>query len=212
DSQVLKNYGTNFAMAVATGGLGGKAKKVGKVIDKSDELAQAGATAWRKVVGETTEKATREAAEAGGGGKGRGFEVVERSGHGPVAPQAAKSEGRRGRGGRGGGPEHAKVQKDITDVVHGRQEVRVYKDGRDTEYRIVDNLEDSGRIHQVGDMRSRGGYHPSARERGAIEDLRKVVGDGVDIIYHDKRGVGPSLINPDKYLDWKPAPKRHRRF
>ncbi|MDZ4183565.1 MAG: hypothetical protein U1D97_01135, partial [Desulfuromonadales bacterium] len=114
DSQVLKNYGTNFAMAVATGGLGGKAKKVGKVIDKGDELAQAGRTAWRRLAGhaergaeegagrlareagergatrETTERASREAAEAGGGGKGGGFEVVERSGHGPVAPQAAK--------------------------------------------------------------------------------------------------------------------------
>lgn len=61
-------------------------------------------------------------------------------------------------------------------------------------------------------MRTRGGdYRPSGRERGAIEDIRESVGPDTDIIYHDKRGTGPTLINPDQQSNWRPAPERHRK-
>ncbi|MBL7188439.1 MAG: hypothetical protein ISS70_19100 [Phycisphaerae bacterium] len=118
----------------------------------------------------------------------------------------------RGHGGRGGDLHHAKTQQHVTDTVGGRQEVRIYESGPGSDYRVVDNLDAKNRIHQVGEMRTRGGYRPSSRERGAIEDVRKVVGDEVDIIYHDKMGKNPSLINPDKQSGWKPASPRHRKF
>jgi hypothetical protein len=113
---------------------------------------------------------------------------------------------KRGHGGRGGGPEHAKVQQDITNTAGGVQEYSLDNIGR-----IADNFDSKGRIHQIGDMRTRGGVHPSARERGAIEDIRKEVGNSTDIIYHDKLGKHPTLINPDLQKNWKPAPIKHRK-
>jgi len=75
----------------------------------------------------------------------------------------------RGNGGRGGGVEHARVQQSITDFAGGRQEVTVYESGLGNRFRIADNLDSSGRYHQVGDMRYRGqSYSPSARERGCL--------------------------------------------
>jgi hypothetical protein len=116
-----------------------------------------------------------------------------------------------GKGGRGGGVDHAKVQNDILISAGGKKEHPVYL-GDTGKYRIIDNLDANVKYHQTGDMRTRGGYRPSARERGAIEDVRKQLGPDVDIIYHDKRGKGPSLINPDLQPDWKPAPEKHRKW
>jgi hypothetical protein len=130
-----------------------------------------------------------------GGGKSKSFDLG-------LAPK-------RGGGGRGGNLPHAAVQQSITDTAGGRQEVRVYL-GDSGRYRIVDNLDEIGRIHEIGDMRSRGGFRPSSRERGNIEDLRLEVGPDVDILFHDKLGKGPTLINPDLRRDWRPAPRRHR--
>jgi RHS repeat-associated protein len=112
----------------------------------------------------------------------------------------------RGRGGRGGGPDHARIQQEITVATRGEQEVPIMGSRR-----IADVVDDRGRIHQIGDMRSRSGYRPSARERAAIEDIRGAVGKDVTIIFHDKRGVGPSLIDPDLQPTWKPAPARLRK-
>jgi hypothetical protein len=113
----------------------------------------------------------------------------------------------RGNGGRGGGTSHASVQDDIYRIAGGGQEVPILGSGG----RIADNLDSLGRIHQIGDMRWRGGFRPSARERGAIEDIRKAVGSSVEIIFHDKHGIGPSLINPDLQPGWRTAPIKYRK-
>jgi RHS repeat-associated protein len=120
--------------------------------------------------------------------------------------QAVAKSTTRGNGGRGGGSDHASVQQNVTDAAGGRQEVPI-----EGTRRIADNVDEQGKIHQIGDMRHRGGFAPSGRERGAIEDIREGVGPDKTIIYHDKRGVKPSLINPDQQPDWKPAPPRHRK-
>jgi hypothetical protein len=105
------------------------------------------------------------------------------------------------------GPDHLARQRHIRRAAGGEMEQRIYlTNGR---YRIVDNLDGADRIHQVGDMRTRGGFRPSARERGAIEDIRKA-NPNARIIFHDKRGYGPSLIDPDLQPNWRPAPRTHR--
>ena len=72
--------------------------------------------------------------------------------------------------------------------------------------RIADVIDNQGQIHQVGEMRTRGGFRPNGRERAAIEDIRKTVGPDRTIIFHDKSGRLPSLINPDLQPGWNPAP------
>ena len=74
---------------------------------------------------------------------------------------------------------------------------------RDNDGKIIE-------VHQIGDMRSRGGFRPSARERGAIMDIREALGDKVRIVFHDKR-QRVTLINPDKADDWKEPDKKHRK-
>jgi hypothetical protein len=115
----------------------------------------------------------------------------------------------RGNGGSGGRLGHARTQAGITRYAGGNQEQRIYfPNGR---YRVMDNVDASGRIHQVGAMRSRGGsYRPSARERAAIEDVRQQVGNEATIIFHDRNGRLPTLINPDLQPGWRPAPPSMR--
>ncbi len=110
-----------------------------------------------------------------------------------------------GRGGRGGGLPHSSVQNHILNTAGGRPEVAFAQ-----AHRAADVVDSAGRIHQIGNMRSRGGYRPSARERAAIEDIRKQVGPNTTIIFHDKMGAGPSLINPDLQPGWKPVPRAQR--
>ena len=52
-------------------------------------------------------------------------------------------------------------------------------------------------VHQIGDMRTRGGFRPSSRERGAIMDIREALGDNVRIVFHDKKGQ-VTLMTPTK--------------
>ncbi len=66
-------------------------------------------------------------------------------------------------------------------------------------------------VHQVGDMRSRDGFRPSARERGAIMDIRETLGDDVKIVFHDKKGK-VTLINPDLQNDWRKPSSKHRKL
>ena len=66
-------------------------------------------------------------------------------------------------------------------------------------------------VHQIGDMRSRGGFRPSSRERGAIMDIREALGDEVKIVFHDKKSR-VTLINPDKADDWLIPNKRYRKL
>lgn len=115
----------------------------------------------------------------------------------------------RGNGGRGGGPEHARIQAKILDEVGGSDEVEIKL--TNGEKRIVDVEAADGSLHQVGDMRSRGGQlRPSARERAAIEDLRKARPDA-DIYFHDKHGQHPPLKNPDLDPSWRRAPSKLRK-
>ena len=118
--------------------------------------------------------------------------------------------GTRGNGGRGGGPAHARVQKEIQFAAGGDQEAPIHL-GDTGRLRIADVVDSRGRIHQVGDMRWRGGFRPSARERGAIEEMRRA-NPLATIIYHDRLGRYPTLINPDLQPGWEPAPKWHRRY
>lgn len=116
---------------------------------------------------------------------------------------------RRGNGGRGGGPDHARVQQRLAQELDGKDEQLVELTNGKT--RIVDVKAADGSFHQVGDMRSRGGtLRPSARERGAIEDLRKAEPDNT-IVFRDKHDQHPPLVNPDLKPDWKPAPAKHRK-
>ncbi|MBK8208244.1 MAG: hypothetical protein IPK87_15815 [Planctomycetes bacterium] len=105
------------------------------------------------------------------------------------------------------GPAHKARQKHIQQTAGGRTERPIpLANGR---RRIADNIDAQGRIHQIGDMRTRGGFRPSARERAAIEDIRKARPDAT-IIFHDKQGRLPSLINPDLQPNWRAAPPKRR--
>lgn len=149
-------------------------------------------------VGKELERATLEGKQAG--------HILEQA---ATTKKPVELPPRRGNGGRGGGPDHAKVQAQLKKAVGGDDEVPV--DLTNGRKRIVDVQGADGRIYQVGDMRSSGGtLRPSARERGAIEDLRKAQPDA-DIEFRDKRGQHPPLVNPDKQPDWKPAPGKHRK-
>jgi hypothetical protein len=111
----------------------------------------------------------------------------------------------RGNGGRGGGKDHAATQEHVHKTAGGDQEVKVNGSGR-----IVDVKDAQGRYHQIGDMRQRSGLRPSGRERAAIEDIRKQE-PASTIIFHDKLGNLPSLINPDLHPTWRPAPSNLRK-
>ena len=68
-------------------------------------------------------------------------------------------------------------------------------------------------VHQIGDMRTRGGFRPSSRERGAIMDIRQseYLTENAKIIFHDKSGR-ITLINPDQQPDWKTPSNKHRKI
>jgi hypothetical protein len=59
-------------------------------------------------------------------------------------------------------------------------------------------------------MRTHGSLRPSARERAAIEVIRKEVGPNRDTWFHDRAGQQSSLLNPDLRPGWRPAPGRLR--
>jgi hypothetical protein len=110
--------------------------------------------------------------------------------------------------GRQGNLEHQELQDFITENAGGRKEQPiVLTNGRQ---RIADVIDAQGRIHQIGDMRTRGGLSPDGLERAAIEDIRKAVGSNRTIIYHDKFGHLPCLVNPDLQPNWRPANPKYR--
>ena len=65
-------------------------------------------------------------------------------------------------------------------------------------------------VHQIGDMRIRGGFRPSSRERGAIMDIREVLPDA-RIRYHDKQ-QRVTLLDPDLQEGWINPSQKHRRI
>jgi hypothetical protein len=121
--------------------------------------------------------------------------------------RAAVAAGQRGTP-AGRGPAHTAVQRSIRQNAGGRLERDVKLTNGNV--RIADVIDARGRIHQVGDMRTRGGLRPAGRERAAIEDIRKAVGPNRTIIFHDKNGRLPSLINPDLQPGWRAAPRWRR--
>ena len=87
----------------------------------------------------------------------------------------------------------------------------ILKNGRSRFGDVVvrNDIGDIIEVHQIGDMRSRGGFRPSSRERGAIMDIREALGDDVRIVFHDKK-QRVTLIDPDKADNWKEPSKRYR--
>ena len=87
----------------------------------------------------------------------------------------------------------------------------ILKNGRSRFGDVVvrNDIGDIIEVHQIGDMRSRGGFRPSSRERGAIMDIREALGDDVRIVFHDKE-QRVTLIDPDKADNWKEPSKRYR--
>ena len=117
-----------------------------------------------------------------------------------------------------GGPQHRGIQdrleKDLGDLGKNVEtEGQIKLENGQSRFGDVVVRNDAGDIiegHQIGDMRTRGGFRPSSRERGAIMDIREALGDDVRIIFHDKKGR-VTLIDPDKADDWKEPSKKHRK-
>ncbi len=123
-----------------------------------------------------------------------------------------------------GGSTHQNIQNQVfTDLgkIYGEGNVRIegqidLGNGSSRYGDIVVRDPITGKItevHQVGDMRSRGGFSPSSRERGAIMDIRQSpdLASDAKIIFHDKKGR-VALIDPDKAPDWKVSADKHRKI
>jgi hypothetical protein len=109
------------------------------------------------------------------------------------------------RGGRGGGPEHEAIRKELLQRRGARPEVE--KGGRYSDAHWPSGGENGKPVnHQIGDVNEVRG-DPINRERQAIEDIRKAVGDKEDIWFWDKKKGpnGPPMKNPDKQPGWIPA-------
>jgi RHS repeat-associated protein len=123
-----------------------------------------------------------------------------------------------------GGSTHRDIQDQVfgdLEKIHGKGNVQIEREidlgnGSSRYGDVIVRGPATGKItevHQVGDIRSRGGFRPSSRERGAIMDIRQspdLVPDA-KIIFHDKKGR-VALINPDKSLDWKAPKDKHRKL
>ena len=128
-----------------------------------------------------------------------------------------------------GGPLHQSIQDQIKEAlikIYGADRVDIEGEielgnGHSRYGDVVvysDELGPNGKkkilqVHQVGDMRTRGGFRPSSRERGAIMDIRQseYLTENAKIIFHDKSGR-ITLINPDQQPDWKTPSNKHRKI
>lgn len=109
------------------------------------------------------------------------------------------------RGGRHGGPIHRGIVDDILARFPGSE--REFAQGG----RVADAFTAAGEggltkptYHQVGDVNPVRG-DPIARERRAIEDLRRAVGNDADIIFYPKSSPGTPVVNPDLKPGWIPG-------
>ena len=119
-----------------------------------------------------------------------------------------------------GGALHQSIQKQLQDDLEGlgknvgtEGQIKLKNDKSrfgDVVVYADDKKQQILEVHQIGDMRTRGGFRPSSRERGAIMDIREALGDNVRIVFHDKKGR-VTLIDPDKADDWKEPSKKHRK-
>ncbi|MBO1883015.1 RHS repeat protein [Capnocytophaga sp. Marseille-Q4570] len=119
-----------------------------------------------------------------------------------------------------GGAKHKEIQEQLRDDLKGlgknvgtEGQIKLKNDKSrfgDVVVYADDKKKQILEVHQIGDMRTRGGFRPSSRERGAIMDIREALGDNVRIVFHDKKGQ-VTLIDPDKADDWKEPSKKHRK-
>ena len=117
-----------------------------------------------------------------------------------------------------GGTLHRSIQDQLRDDLKGlgksveaEGQIKLKKgQSRFGDLVVRNDVGDIIEVHQIGDMRTRGGFRPSSRERGAIMDIREALGDDVRIVFHDKKGR-VTLIDPDKADDWKVPSKKHRK-
>ena len=120
-----------------------------------------------------------------------------------------------------GGTVHQGIQKKLLGDLGGKghvvREGQIALGNGSSRFGDVVVYADSSRskileVHQIGDMRTRGGFTPSSRERGAIMDIRQKLGNDVKIVYHDKKGR-VTLINPDlDTKNWKAPSDKHRKL
>jgi hypothetical protein len=100
------------------------------------------------------------------------------------------------RGGRLGGPEHQEIVGDILKKFPASTtEESLMGAGRVADAYTPAEAGRKAIYHQVGEINIRG--DPIARERRAIDDIRRAVGDDADIIFYPK-DKSPRLVNPDK--------------
>ena len=117
-----------------------------------------------------------------------------------------------------GGTLHRSIQDQLRDDLKGlgksvEAEGQIKLKNRQSRFGdlvVRNDVGDIIEVHQIEDMRTRGGFRPSSRERGAIMDIREALGDDVRIVFHDKKGR-VTLIDPDKADDWKVPSKKHRK-
>ncbi len=110
---------------------------------------------------------------------------------------------KRSRGGRSGGPGHQEIQTALTDGVKGAEkEVQIGDRFADAYWPPGSNGNVKPVYHQIGGLNPVRG-DPIMREREAIDDLRKTLGNDVDIYFWDKTKPGSQpIINPDKLKSW----------
>lgn len=99
------------------------------------------------------------------------------------------------RGGRGGGLAHRTRVNEILERYPGSR-TEATRGGRAADVFTPGGPGGRDIYHQVGDINP-GRGDPIARERRAIDDLRRAVGGDVDIIFYPKDGSAP-LVNPDR--------------
>jgi hypothetical protein len=112
------------------------------------------------------------------------------------------------RGGRGGGPEHQEIQDRLgAETKYGTAETEKTIGGRGADAYWPKGPNGKPVVHQIGGRNPVRG-DPISRERAAIEDIREVLGDSVEIWFWDKtnpKALQPSLIDPDLKPDWVKA-------
>jgi hypothetical protein len=107
---------------------------------------------------------------------------------------------KRSRGGRSGGPGHQEIQSRLKEHPAADTEVQVGD-------RFADGYWPKGPdgkpvYHQIGGLNPERG-DPIARERRAIDDIRREVGSDVDIYFWDKTKPNSQPIkNPDLSNNW----------
>ncbi len=105
------------------------------------------------------------------------------------------------RGGRSGGPNHQKIAKKLLDADGAQSEKTVGSRAADVYWPKGTKGNEKEVYHQIGGLNKRG--DPIKRERDAIKDIRKVVGDEADIWFWNKDNPdAPPIKNPDKLPNW----------